>query len=234
MRVKDSAAIYATNRQGHIWHYCGGARNSPDAVCVPIGRTYRLEAMATHARCDASVSRQKEMKGPMNKIRIILAIIASLFALSGFAQTPVPPHPLNYKCTGNGPDLQFSYDPSPYTAMLISLNQGTASTDKTAPVIKSVIYSGGADVTTGKVRIQPAANGAPFTITASDNVGVVYYHLYVDGQSGPQEQGFNGPFPDTFYVRWNAKTIAVGPHFFVLDIYDAAGLTTERTWTMTR
>lgn len=108
------------------------------------------------------------------------------------------------------------------------------SGDTQPPVILSVNYSGGGSVLGNTAKIQANAFGVPFTVTVSDNVGVVYTKLYVDGQLGPEEHAYGGSFGAYYYIRWNASSVGPGRHTFRLVIQDAAGNQAERSWSMSK
>ncbi len=114
----------------------------------------------------------------------------------------------------------------------VTLIMDAGSHDATPPVISSVIYSGGADVLGGAVKIP--ANGVPFTVTASDNVGVMSAKLFIDGEEGPKDGGAH-LLPSPFFLRWNAPvSLALGVHNFRLVVWDGSGNFATKTWTMIR
>ncbi len=117
-------------------------------------------------------------------------------------------------------------------AITVVSNSGAGDTE--APVIVSVVSSAGSvNVLPGGVRIP--ANGVPFTIVATDNVGVLAAKLYVDGIQGPGDGGGNALLPELFYLRWNAPAnLAAGVHNFRLIVWDASGNLAARTWSMVR
>jgi len=155
------------------------------------------------------------------------------------AQLPTsafPEHDFTYTCTptnGTAPPLEFKFTAAPAPHVDVFFGVPAASNDKQPPVISTVLNSVNVNVLTNNVRIT-TTNGVPLTITASDNVGVVWYRLDVDGLEGPKDGNAALILPTTFYTRWNARNVAAGSHHFKLTVSDLAGNLAVKEWEMTR
>jgi hypothetical protein len=150
------------------------------------------------------------------------------------AQTPVPARDYTYACTSpTGPAFTFHFLQFPFQSIIAGLIPPASPANSIAPVISSVIYSGGKDVLPGTVKIPASTNGVPLTITATDDIGVMYYQLEIDGRAGPRDGNGVDVLPTPFYVRWNA-TPALGPHTFRLTVWDGSFNPAEKIWTMIR
>lgn len=149
---------------------------------------------------------------------------------------PAPSRDYEYKCVSanGGPDMTFHFMQFPFQSISAIMTGAPVSSDVTPPVISSVVYSNGGNVLNGDVKIVASLNGMPFTITAIDGVGVQYWSLYVDGYLATSGAGGNDILPSAFYVRWNAKTVSLGAHLFKLVVFDAAGNSAQKTWSMIR
>jgi hypothetical protein len=134
----------------------------------------------------------------------------------------------------NDSPLQLKISPSPFFAIAAVSGKGLNKADVIAPTIDKVIYSGGANVLNGNVKIPATTAGVPFTVTANDDIGIVAAHLYVDGLSGPQDGDASQFLPSTFYLRWNAKSVAPGIHNFRLVVWDGGGNSASQSWSMVR
>jgi hypothetical protein len=150
------------------------------------------------------------------------------------AQMPAPTRDYTYACTSpTGPAFTFHFLQFPFQSIIASLTPPASPANSIAPVISSVIYSGGKDVLPGTVKIPASTNGVPLTITATDDIGVMYYQLEIDGRAGPRDGNGVDVLPTPFYVRWNA-TPALGPHTFRLTVWDGSFNPAEKIWTMIR
>lgn len=167
----------------------------------------------------------------------LILCLAFASALSQTPASPFPDHDVAYTCTptvGNGPVVQFRFTNVPGPQLQANIGTVTPSTDTMNPVIVSITNSAGVDVTSGTVKLLDANHGLPITVTANDNVGVVAGKLEVDGtMATPFGNGLD-VLPNSFFVRWNSKTVTVGPHTFRLSVYDAAGNAAVKTWSMTK
>lgn len=166
---------------------------------------------------------------------LLILITLGLKAAQSPPPGPSPDHLVAYACTptmGNGPTVAFNFNPAPFPNIHAVIGAVPNSTDKLNPTIASVTTSAGIDLTTGLVRLSLANAGLAFTVTATDNVGVVSGTVEVDGKlATPFGNGID-VLPGQFYVRWNAKSISAGDHAFRLTVWDAAGNPAERTWMM--
>jgi len=150
---------------------------------------------------------------------------------------PVPvPDPIDFECTSTGPvkiGAKIHWDREPFDALKLSFEKlKIESSDVTAPQIVSVTV-GTVNVLAGTFKINPLSNGAPLTVTAGDDIAITRASLFVDGISKTSMAEVDG-LPTLFYVRWNTRTVAPGPHTFRLVVWDAAENPNEKTWVMTR
>jgi len=182
-------------------------------------------------------------KQTMKATALIMAavVISWLFIIHiVLAQQPpmtFPDHDVSYNCVptvGAGAPVTFKFTAVPSPHFDVTMGNDPVSPDHQHPVLVSITNTAGVDVTTGNVRLLAGNNGLPITITAADSVGVVGGRLDVDGKLGTPFGNGSDVLPSTFYVRWNARTIAPGLHNFKLTVWDAAQNKAEKTWTMTK
>jgi len=166
------------------------------------------------------------------KIKLFaLLLVASSALLLAQEPGPLPLRDDLYLCKSpTGPDFTMHYRKFP-AEIQTDINQPFGSTDTTVPVISAVTVSGSGSVLSNIGRIVATSNGAPFTITAADNVAITSASLYVDGKIATATADPFG-LPGIFYIRWNAKLVTPGKHSFALLVWDAAGNVAERGWTM--
>lgn len=174
-------------------------------------------------------------------VLVIGGLILCLAFVSALSQTPTsgfPDHDVAYTCTptvGNGPLVNFKFSnlPGPHFDVSVGIPPN-GIVDTQNPVIVSVTNSAGIDVTTGGVKLLDANHGLPITVTANDNVGVVGGKLEVDGKMATPFGNGIDVLPVSYFIRWNAKTITLGPHTFRLTVCDITQNCAVRTWSMTR
>src|SRR5262249_24199276 len=105
-----------------------------------------------------------------------------------------------------------------------------ADLTKTAAAVIALTVLPPADVTPPTISITAPANGstvsasAPFTATASDDVGVAGVQFFVDGVAMGSE--VTAP---PYTVSWNSQTVPDGPHTLSAMAMDAAGNRTTAT-----
>lgn len=169
----------------------------------------------------------------------LLTLTLVLLCTMIFAQTPS--QPIHFECTSPiSPTLKVNMDldRDPLEALrMIITNVQPPSADNIAPIITTVLYSGNtAAVET--VKIPAASVSVQFSVSASDNIGLKSFNLYVDGafvSSGSGGTELLAANAQPFAVRWNAAVITSGVHNFRLIVYDAAkNASQERLWTMTK
>lgn len=167
----------------------------------------------------------------------VFFLLASAIAIAQLPPTTFPDHDVAYTCvqtTGVGPGVQFKFTNVPSPHFDVSVSTTLPTNDLELPVIASITSSAGADLTTGAVKLVTATAGLAATVTASDNMGVVIGKLEVDGKiATPFGNGLD-VLPNSFYVRWNAKTVSAGAHVFRLTVCDAAQNCAAKTWSMTK
>jgi len=182
------------------------------------------------------------MKGNVLGFGIPLFGLIAGVTLMGFVHAQAPPPSIfpsqdfTYTCTptnGTAPPVEFKFTAAPAPHVDVFFGANVASNDKTPPVINSVLNSVNVNVLPGGIRIT-TTNGVPLTITASDNVGVVWFRLDVDGLEGPKDGNAALILPLTFYARWNARNVAPGLHHFKLTVSDLAGNQAVKEWDMVR
>jgi hypothetical protein len=184
-----------------------------------------------------------KLKFPWNLlITGLLATVVAwpIMSLMDAAQLPVksfPDHDVAYSCLptiGDGPAITFKFTNVPNPRFDVSVSTTPATTDLELPVIASVTNSAGIDITSGAVKLVTATAGLAATVTATDNTGVVIGKLEVDGKiATPFGNGLD-VLPNSFYVRWNAKSVSAGAHVFRLAVCDAALNCAVKTWSMTK
>lgn len=163
------------------------------------------------------------------------ALALMLFGVSLMAQEPGPNPIIDAMFYCNSPTaapFTMHYKRFP-DAIQTDVNQLVMSSDAVAPNIAAVIVSGGSSVLGNTAKINPLSNGVPFTVSASDDVGITSASLYIDGKLATAAADGDG-LPSLFYLRWNARAVAPGVHAFRLLVWDKAGNLSEKTWTMER
>lgn len=170
----------------------------------------------------------------MKKLLLLVLMGSAAMIAAGQDPTPQPVIDATYTCTAPGM-LPFSmhYKKAP-DSIQTEINQQRPFSDLAIPVISGVSYSGGASVLTNLVKINPTANGVPLTVTASDaGTGIQSASLFVDGDL-VTTTGEKDGLPAVFYLRWNARTVGPGTHFFRLVVWDGSGNLAEKAWSMDR
>jgi len=148
--------------------------------------------------------------------------------------------PVHFDCLASGADgnpivMKAYWNEFPFQSLSLLFEQlKPVSTDKTAPVISSVMV-GLVNVLGNAGKILPASNGAPFSISAGDDVAITHAGLFVDGNPVPAVTAADiGGLTSLFYLRWNARVVAPGSHALRLVVWDAAGNPAEKNWVMFR
>lgn len=162
-------------------------------------------------------------------------------------QDKLPPPPLpsvdyTWACTAlnGGPPFTAHFSKFPVDQLtvnsLVNPNPPTDGSplDTVSPVISSVIYTGGASVLTGLVKIPPTSTSIPITVKATDNKAVSSMSLYVDDYLVTVASGGNSSLPTTVNLRWNTANIDAGLHKLKLSVWDKAGNQTDSSWVMTK
>lgn len=160
-------------------------------------------------------------------------------------QDKLPPPPLpsidyTWSCVAlnGGPPFTAHFSKFPVDQLtvnsLINSNPPTNGSplDTVSPVISSVIYTGGASVLTGNVKIPPTATSIPITAKILDSAYNVA--LYVDDYLVATASGGPESLPYTINLRWNTYAISNGVHRFKLTAWDKAGNQTDSSWVMTK
>lgn len=174
----------------------------------------------------------------LNLFVILCLVIAA--ATFGLAQDPAPREPMHLDCTSpTRPTLKMGLDldgnPIEELRMLIA-NVTPPSTDVTPPVITDVLFSATTRIQADGYAI-PAnlTSSVKFSVTASDDIGVQRFTLWVDGVAVAWGDGGLKPLAVNgvpFGVWWGTSVIDPGMHDFKLDVKDAANNLATRTWRM--
>ncbi len=174
-------------------------------------------------------------------MKAIGCLFLILVCALGVAQTPPPPvTAIHWDCVSPaGVTLAIDLDNNPVPAIRLGISDRLTdlqlqSPDKTPPIITSVVYSNSVSVLANTSKILGTANGVPLTVVAADDVGVRNASLFVDGVLVTSTSSAPDILPLLFYLRWNARAVSSGTHTFRLIVYDAAGNSAEKLWTMTR
>lgn len=171
-------------------------------------------------------------------ISVVLFATQTLFPAQAPPSPPAPVQSYHFDCvsrTSATLKVVMDLDRDPLEALRAMItNVKPTSTDTTIPVITSVVNSSAVSLLTNAVKISPTGFGLPVTIGAGDDVGIVSAALYVDNVRKTTTGDGVEALPVTFYMRWNARDVPVGNHFFKVVVWDAGGNSAEKTWTMIR
>lgn len=112
-----------------------------------------------------------------------------------------------------------------------------ASTDTTAPVIKSItrlVGSSYVDGTTGPGATITGLNNVTLRVNATDNVGVWSAQLIVDNWQVAFMQGAGDILPTTFDIKWTDVAIKAGTHNARIRVCDSAANCSQQVFTLTK